>query len=55
MLHIGEAEWASYQNNPLIKGFRIELSNNHTILRNGKRVPFYDICDEVARYLSKDV
>ena len=42
-----EAEWASYQNNPLIKGFRIELSNNHTILRNGKRVPFYDICDEL--------
>lgn len=42
-----EAEWASYQNNPLIKGFRIELSNNHTIMRNGKRVPFYDICDEL--------
>jgi len=42
-----EAEWASYQNNPLIKGYEIRLSNNHTILRNGKRVPFYDICDEL--------
>lgn len=42
-----EAEWASYQNNPLIKGFEIRLSNNHTIMRNGKRVPFYDICDEL--------
>ena len=42
-----EAEWQSYQNNPLIKGYEIRLSNNHTILRNGKRVPFYDICDEL--------
>ena len=42
-----EAEWASYQNNPLIKGYEIRLSNNHTIMRNGKRVPFHDICDEL--------
>lgn len=35
------AEWESYQTNPVIIGFRIKLSNNHTL--NGK--PFVDICD----------
>jgi len=42
------AEWESYQNNPLITGYRIELSNNHTTLIKGKRVALRDICDELA-------
>lgn len=42
-----EAEWLSYQTNPLIKGFEIRLSNNHTTLINGKPTPFIDICDEL--------
>ncbi|MDR0697936.1 MAG: hypothetical protein LBG28_01765, partial [Tannerella sp.] len=41
------AEWESYQKDPLIKGYRIMLSNNHTTLKNGKPVPFTDICDEL--------
>lgn len=39
------AEWESYQNNPLIIGYRIELSNNHTVVINGKLRTLYDICD----------
>ena len=42
------AEWETYQNNPLITGFRIELSNNHTTLVKGVPVPFHDICDEMV-------
>ena len=30
------AEWESYQNNPLIIGYEIRLSNNHTVVINGK-------------------
>jgi hypothetical protein len=41
------AEWEGYQKNPLIKGYKIMLSNNHTTLKNGKPVPFTDICDEL--------
>lgn len=42
------AEWETYQNNPLITGYRIELSNNHTTLVKGVPVPFHDICDEMV-------
>lgn len=42
------AEWESYQNNPLITGYEIRLSNNHTTLIKGKRVPLTDICDRLA-------
>jgi hypothetical protein len=42
------AEWESYQNNPLIIGYEICLSNNHTTLKNGKVVRLVDICDELA-------
>ncbi|MDR1459283.1 MAG: hypothetical protein LBI60_03615 [Bacteroidales bacterium] len=41
------AEWESYQNDPLIVGFHVVLSNNHTTLINGKIVPLVDICDEL--------
>lgn len=42
-------EWQSYQDNQLIKGFEIRLSNNHTMLNSkGQPVPFHDICDELA-------
>lgn len=43
-----EAAWLSAQNNPLITGWKIVLSNNHTTLKNGKPVPFRDICDELV-------
>lgn len=46
------AEWETYQDNPLITGYRIELSNNHTttvVTKKGRRVePLRDICDEMA-------
>ena len=42
------AEWESYQNNPLIIGYEIRLSNNHTTLVKGRRVPLTDICDRLA-------
>ena len=42
------AEWESYQNNPLITGYKIELSNNHTTTIKGKKVALRDICDELA-------
>lgn len=46
------AEWESYQDNPLITGYRIELSNNHTttvVTKKGRRVEHLrDICDEMA-------
>lgn len=41
------AEWESYQSNPLIVGYRIELSNNHTTKVKGKERPLHDICDEM--------
>jgi hypothetical protein len=41
------AEWESYQSDPFIIGYRVVLSNNHTTLINGKRVPLVDICDEL--------
>ena len=44
------AEWESYQYNPAIVGFRIRLSNNHTL--NGK--PFVDICDYAQGVYPKD-
>ena len=47
-----EAEWQSYQNNPLIKAYEIRLSGNHTTLKTvkGKKVPvpLTDICDKLA-------
>lgn len=42
------AEWESYQNNPLITGYKIELSNNHTTTIKGKKVALRDICDDLA-------
>ena len=42
-----EAAWQSAQSNPLIVGWEIRLSNNHTTLRNGKPCPFHDMCDEL--------
>lgn len=43
------AEWESYQSNPLIIGYEIRLSNNHTTtLPNGKTVKLTDICDRMA-------
>lgn len=42
-----QAEWESYQNNPLIVGYKIMLSNNHTTLINGVPTPFHCICDDL--------
>lgn len=42
------AETASYADNPLITGYRIRLSDNHTTLFKGKRIPLVDICDYLA-------
>ncbi len=42
-----EAAWQSAQTNPLIVGWEIRLSNNHTTLRDGKPCPFHDMCDEL--------
>ena len=43
------AEWESYQNNPLITGYEIRLSNNHTTTTtSGKVKRLYDICDKMA-------
>jgi hypothetical protein len=43
------AEWESYQNNPLIIGYTIQLGNNHTTKdpRTGEAVPLTDICDDL--------
>lgn len=43
-----EAQWNAAQNNSLIVGWQIVLSNNHTTLIKGKPVPFKDICDELV-------
>lgn len=42
------AETAGYADNPLITGYRIRLSDNHTTLFKGKRIPLVDICDYLA-------
>lgn len=42
-----EAVWQSMQTNPLITGYRVVLSNNHTTLSNGKKIPLKDICDDL--------
>lgn len=43
------AEWESYQSNPLVTGYEIRLSNNHTTTNSkGQRVPLKDICDDMA-------
>lgn len=44
-----DAEWQSYQNNPLVKKYRINLSSNHTTTTTeGDIVVIHDICDELA-------
>lgn len=43
-----QAEWESYQKNPLVTGFEIRLSGNHTCLVKGIPRPFVDICDYKA-------
>lgn len=43
-----QAEWESYQRNPLVSGFEIRLSGNHTCLVKGIPRPFVDICDYKA-------
>lgn len=42
------AQWESYQKNPLVVGYEIRLSANHTTTIKGKRVPLEDICDKLA-------
>ena len=42
------AEHNFYESEPMVKGYEIRLSNNHTTrLPSGKVVPLYDICDEL--------
>jgi len=48
------AEWERFQTSPFIVGYKISLSNNHTVLINGKPVPFHDICDELAGEYPKE-
>lgn len=43
-----DAQWNAAQSNPMIVGWKIVLSNNHTKLVNGKPIPFHDICDELV-------
>ena len=45
-----ESMWQSWQNNPLVIGIEIRLSNNHTVenAKTGERVALYDICDTLA-------
>lgn len=45
------AESAAYASNPLIAGYEIRLSNNHTVKDPSKKggvKPLHDICDELA-------
>lgn len=42
-----QAETEAYATNPLVSGYRIQPSANHTTLYKGKRIPLYDICDEL--------
>lgn len=44
------AECSAYANNPLIAGYEIRLSNNHTTKdprHKGEVIPLHDICDEL--------
>lgn len=44
-----EAEYLRWQQLDFVVGFRVSLSNNHTIKNSkGKDVPLVDICDELA-------
>lgn len=42
------AQWESYQRNPLVVGYEIRLSANHTTTIKGRIVPLEDICDRLA-------
>lgn len=42
------AQWESYQRNPLVIGYEIRLSANHTTTIKGRIVPLEDICDRLA-------
>jgi len=42
------AQWESYQQNPLVTGYEIRLSANHTTTIKGKMEPLTDICDKLA-------
>ena len=50
------AEWQSYQNNAVIIGYRVKLSNNHTLVnpKTGIPEPFTDICDYAQGLYPKD-
>ena len=49
------ADYEAWKGMPLVKGIRIELSNNHTVLNaKGQRVPFFDMCDELQGVYPKD-
>lgn len=44
-----ESEYLRWQQLDFVVGFRVMLSNNHTTTDSkGKKVPLYDICDELA-------
>lgn len=44
-----ESEFLRWQQLDFVVGFRVMLSSNHTTLDSkGKKVPLYDICDELA-------
>lgn len=45
-----QSMWESWQNNPLVVGIEIRLSNNHTVedSKTGERKTLYDVCDELA-------
>lgn len=48
-------ECDQYDANPLIKGYEIRLSNNHTTTNSkGKKVALKDICDKLAGIYPKD-
>lgn len=42
------AQWEGYQQNPLVVGYEIRLSANHTTTVKGRTVPLEDICDRLA-------
>lgn len=44
-----QAEWQTYQDNPLVKAYEIRLSNNHTTTNEkGNTVSLFDVCDKLA-------
>lgn len=47
------ATWESIQNNPLVTGYEICLSNRHTTTIKGKEVRLHDICDDLAGFYPK--